>query len=154
MTDAMRDVQGRVAMALVEGLSTQRDAIDVCLSTTAKAFRRGPVRLDSRLNASQGHSRAAQAAKARAVKEMRQAFVWWAKALGPLPAQAVVLLVRCGPRPLDGDNLQAAWKAARDGLALGWGVDDGDTSRVRWVYEQAKAEYSAGVYVYDAGVAP
>lgn len=51
-----------------------------------------------------------------------------------LPAS--VRLTRVAPRPLDGDNLQRAMKAVRDGVADWLGVDDRD-ERVRWFYAQA-----------------
>lgn len=48
-----------------------------------------------------------------------------------------VRLVRCGPRKLDSDNLQGAFKAIRDGIAKAFGVDDGD-ERIEWLYGQQK----------------
>ena len=42
-----------------------------------------------------------------------------------------VILTRCGGRKLDSDNLVSAFKAVRDGVAEGLGVDDGDAS-VAW----------------------
>ncbi|MDB5297798.1 MAG: Bcep22 hypothetical protein [Phycisphaerales bacterium] len=47
----------------------------------------------------------------------------------------VVTLTRIGPRELDGDNLQGAFKAVRDMVALELGVDDADP-RVTWEYAQ------------------
>jgi hypothetical protein len=52
---------------------------------------------------------------------------------GPL----VVTLTRVAPRELDGDNLQRALKAVRDGIADALGVDDRDP-RVTWQYGQAR----------------
>jgi len=46
-----------------------------------------------------------------------------------------VRLTRVGPKVLDGDNLQSAFKATRDAIARRLGVDDGD-SRIRFEYEQ------------------
>jgi hypothetical protein len=46
-----------------------------------------------------------------------------------------VRLVRIAPRRLDGDNLQRALKAIRDGVADWLGVDDGDP-RLTWLYDQ------------------
>lgn len=48
-----------------------------------------------------------------------------------------VRLVRCGPRKLDSDNLQGAFKAIRDGIAKAFGVDDGD-EQIEWLYGQQK----------------
>lgn len=41
-------------------------------------------------------------------------------------------------RDLDDDNLAAAFKHFRDGVADGLRVDDGDKSKVRWRYGEAK----------------
>jgi hypothetical protein len=50
----------------------------------------------------------------------------------------VVRLTRVAPSSgLDGDNLQGALKAVRDGVADALGVDDRD-SRVRWEYAQRR----------------
>lgn len=46
-----------------------------------------------------------------------------------------VLLVRIGPRRLDGDNLQGALKAVRDAVAEWVGIDDGN-DWYEWVYAQ------------------
>ncbi len=56
---------------------------------------------------------------------------------------AVITLTRLAPRRLDTDNLAAACKAARDGVADWLGVDDGD-ARIEWRCEQRSA--GAGVY--------
>lgn len=58
-----------------------------------------------------------------------------------------VTLLRVAPRTLDGDNLQGAFKALRDGIADRLGVADNDP-RVTWQYQQAKGkpkEYTAFV---------
>jgi hypothetical protein len=49
-----------------------------------------------------------------------------------------VVLVRQGKKKLDGDNLQAALKACRDGVADALGVEDNDP-RITWEYDQAPA---------------
>lgn len=55
--------------------------------------------------------------------------------VGPLPLR--VRMVRVAPRPLDDDNLRAAFKAVRDGIAEALGVDDGPREgRVAWEYGQ------------------
>ena len=58
--------------------------------------------------------------------------------VGPL----VVTLTRISPRALDGDNLQSAFKASRDGVADWLGTDDAD-SRVTWAYAQERAKTQA-----------
>ena len=68
----------------------------------------------------------------------------------PLPVQ--VTLTRIAPRPLDGDNLQAALKHVRDGVADALGVDD-RTALVEWVYRQqrgAAREYGVAVTIEPA----
>lgn len=55
----------------------------------------------------------------------------WPKGSRP----ATVILSRLGPRQLDGDNLQAGFKAVRDQVAAECGIDDGDPG-VTWIYEQ------------------
>lgn len=50
-----------------------------------------------------------------------------------------VTITRFGVRELDGDNLSAAYKATRDGIASRLGVDD-KTRLVRWVYAQQKCK--------------
>lgn len=54
-----------------------------------------------------------------------------------LRVPCVVTLTRIAPRGLDGDNLQGALKAIRDGVADGLGVDDGDP-RITWLYDQRR----------------
>jgi hypothetical protein len=60
-----------------------------------------------------------------------------------------VTLTRIAPRVLDGDNLQSALKACRDGVADFLKVDDRD-ARVKWLYEQRKGrakEYAVEVVI-------
>lgn len=49
----------------------------------------------------------------------------------------LVTLVRVGPKPLDGDNLQSALKAVRDAVAALLEIDDGDV-RIEWRYQQER----------------
>jgi hypothetical protein len=63
----------------------------------------------------------------------------------PLPC--IVTMTRVSAGELDGDNLQGAFKAVRDGIADALGVDDRD-KRVEWRYEQRRvARGSYGVIV-------
>lgn len=60
-----------------------------------------------------------------------------------------VTLVRVAPRKLDSDNLAAAFKACRDGVADALGIDDRDP-RVTWLYDQRRGrpkEYAAEVVI-------
>lgn len=70
----------------------------------------------------------------------------------PLPADhsspMVVLITRLGRRVLDDDNLATACKHIRDGVAEALGVNDGDTSKVVWAYEQEHSqEYKVRVEI-------
>jgi len=81
-------------------------------------------------------------AKAKRMKRLREVGQWLG-AVGRLTPGLVdmglvVLLVRCAPRLLDDDNLAAALKPVRDGVADALGIDDRD-SRVTWVVAQEKA---------------
>ena len=49
-----------------------------------------------------------------------------------------VLLTRIGARMLDDDNLAGAFKAVRDGIADGLGINDGSDA-VQWRYAQEKS---------------
>ena len=54
-------------------------------------------------------------------------------------AEFVVTIGRIAPRKLDDDNLRAAAKSVRDGVADFLGIDDGD-ARIEWRYEQMKGK--------------
>lgn len=54
---------------------------------------------------------------------------------GAFPICFLITLTRIGGRTLDGDNLQMALKATRDGVADWLGIDDGD-KRLTWVCRQ------------------
>lgn len=72
--------------------------------------------------------------KAKRVKAHRTA----ARLLCPVyPLPCIVTLTRVAPRALDDDNLRAALKSCRDGVADRLGIDDRDP-RVEWRYGQAK----------------
>lgn len=51
--------------------------------------------------------------------------------------QCAVVLTRVSPRPFDDDNLAAAFKSIRDGIAARWEVDDGGPDVV-WLYDWRK----------------
>jgi hypothetical protein len=51
--------------------------------------------------------------------------------------QCAVVLTRVSPRPFDDDNLAAAFKSIRDGMATRWDIDDGDDAVV-WLYDWCK----------------
>lgn len=79
------------------------------------------------------------------IREWREHLLW------KHPLHLEVTLTRVAPRMLDGDNLQAAFKAVRDEIADALGVDDGD-ARVRWLYGQRKGlvkEYAVEVEILE-----
>ena len=49
-----------------------------------------------------------------------------------------LVLRRESPRPFDDDNLAAAFKSIRDGIAERWGLDDGSDDIV-WLYDWVKS---------------
>lgn len=68
---------------------------------------------------------------------------------GPL---LVVTLTRVAPHRLDSDNLAAALKGVRDGIASRLGVDDG-SALVRWEYAQESGDEAVRVDIRRAEVA-
>jgi hypothetical protein len=90
-----------------------------------------PLRLPSLLN-----SRMHWRALARIKKQQRDAVAMALSVRKPLPPlPATVTFTRIGKRMLDSDNLQGAFKAARDQVADMMGVDDG-SPLWEWRYEQ------------------
>lgn len=51
-----------------------------------------------------------------------------------------VWLTRIAPRKMDTDNLASSFKHCQDQIAAWLGIDDGDTSKVCWRYQQRKGE--------------
>lgn len=137
-------------------LRQRLEALRLVLESEHVAASRTAYRLESRANAANGFSHAARAAKARKVKEQRavgarlalpllRPFRDWSES--PIVDWFAVRLVRIAPRPLDTDNLEAAFKALRDGMAQTFGVDDRDP-RVRYVVDQAKGPAAVEAYLY------
>jgi|SRR5882672_8617930 len=61
-----------------------------------------------------------------------------------------VTLTRVGAKLLDPGNIETAFKAVQDSIAAKLGVDDGDTEKVQWVYQQeaiGKHKYSVRVEI-------
>lgn len=93
------------------------------------------------------------AAKGRRVKGQRgMAYAKCLQHLGckpkdtPLPGNFTITLIRImvgRQRPYDGDNLQNALKAVRDGIADYLGIDDG-SNRLKWLYEQERGSGERG----------
>ena len=96
-----------------------------------------PIKTVSELN-----RREHWASRARRVKAQRAATMLALRCCRVQPREEYlgamtirVLLVRVGPRRLDGDNLQGALKAVRDAVAEWIGIDDGDPI-YEWIYAQ------------------
>ena len=78
------------------------------------------------------------AVKAKLAKSHRsKAFSALASVAAPPAPPCTLVLTRVAPRALDGDNLQSAFKAVRDGVADWLGVDDGHKD-LDWQYNQRK----------------
>ena len=94
-----------------------------------------PIRIESTQNL-----REHWAARAKRTREHRQA-AWYSlrAAKAPHAMPCTVTLTRIAPRALDGDNLQAGVKGARDGVADWLQADDADP-RITWLYAQAKGK--------------
>lgn len=52
-----------------------------------------------------------------------------------------VRLTRVGPRKLDRDNLASSLKHVIDYVAFRLGADDGDESKIAWIYDQMPIGY-------------
>lgn len=105
-----------------------------------------PMRLPSAANLREHHM-----ARARRVKDQRK---WVGLALRSVRPRLAVggglrcTLTRVGPRPLDSDNLDGAFKAVRDAVAEWMGVDDGDEGPDgfwEWKCEQRKGLYAVEI---------
>ncbi len=108
-----------------------------------------PLRLVSVANQREHWSKKAKRAKAHrsaAVLMLAPRVAAYAKL-----ARFVVTLTRIAPRALDGDNLQSAFKACRDGVADALGTSDNDP-RILWDYrqERGKPKYYAVTITIEA----
>jgi hypothetical protein len=104
-----------------------------------------PLRLVSTLNRREHHmarARRVAAERGPAMLVTRMALPW----PRPLEGSFHVELIRIGPKKLDGDNLQGACKAVRDGVAEALEIDDG-SDRLTWVYGQERGAYGVRITV-------
>ena len=76
----------------------------------------------------------------------RAFFAHWKVLRGNEAMRMRVVLTRSGPRALDSDNLQGAFKAVRDQVAEFLGLDDG-SDRFDWVYLQARGLYEVTIHM-------
>ncbi len=98
-----------------------------------------------------GHwaKRARRASEQRAIVRMSLATQTARTPVGTLRIRTT----RIAPRRLDGDNLHAALKAVRDGVADYLGVDDGDSS-LAWEVAQERGEpkeYAVRIEIWRHG---
>jgi len=71
------------------------------------------------------------------------------------PTPCVVHMTRLSTTLCDDDNLQGALKAVRDEIARVFGVDDGPTGPVKWMYAQEKCKRGAHgvrVEIFDIAI--
>ena len=117
---------------------------------TAYAFRL-PIRIVSVANAREHWSAKAKRAKDHRFTAYMATRAWLRGRKLPRPIE--VTLTRLAPRKLDGDNLQSAFKALRDGVADALAIDDG-SAEATWLYEQRVGkprEYAAIVTIQPRG---
>lgn len=99
------------------------------------------------------------AEKARIAKHQRgSAGVWTVKALTASPPVKyrgpwTIVICRIGPRKLDSDNLAISAKHVRDGVADALGIDDGDETKVKWLYDQRTPKEAGTTQRYEVRVA-
>ena len=79
-------------------------------------------------------------ARARRAQTHRRSALLVPKLAWRFPVE--ITLTRLGGRQMDDDNLVAAFKALRDGIAARLGLDDADP-RLRWRYEQEPHPHDA-----------
>ncbi len=108
-----------------------------------------PLRLPSLANARLHWARRAKLAREqRGVVQWSLAcqFRWQLRQFFRWPSPVAITLTRIGPRTLDSDNLEAACKHVRDGVADALGMDDGDP-RLTWRYEQRKGKWGVEIRI-------
>lgn len=78
---------------------------------------------------------------------------YWAPTLRHVRNPVAVGLVRISPGKLDGDNLQASFKAVRDAIARCYGKDDADwkAESISWTYAQMSMGKLYGVRIAVQG---
>lgn len=79
------------------------------------------------------------AKRARRARSQRQTAKLLLRSATRPDGPVAITLTRIAPRALDSDNLAAALKAVRDGVADALGVDDG-SAQIDWRYAQRRGE--------------
>jgi len=130
-------------------LLRQHAALTFVLRDAPTAMASTPLELRNPLNGSGGTTRGGRMAEAKRKKALRAAGYLLGKRLLPSLTKwpVAVVLTRVSPRAFDDDNLAAAFKPVRDGLADAWIVDDADP-RVTWLYDDARGAEQVRVEVW------
>lgn len=91
--------------------------------------------------------------KAKRARNQQNAIAFWADTFRHVRLPQAVGLVRIAPGKLDGDNLQASFKAVRDAIARIYGRDDADwkANSISWSYEQMSQGRLYGVRIAVQG---
>jgi hypothetical protein len=119
-----------------------------CLGFTGRPeFLIQTVRFDTKLIGSQNLRERWQVRAARVRHERKHAGLRCLVLQRPTQWPCTVTLIRIGPRNLDGDNLQGAFKGTRDGIADWLGVNDGDETKVLWKYAQERGPYGVRIEI-------
>lgn len=125
-------------------LQRLRDALNVALADEPLDAQRVALKLTNPLNgrgvtASRGARMAANAERQRH-RSVGECIGFRLVPLNVIvKTPVVVLLTRHSPKKFDDDNLAAAFKSVRDGLAEAWGVNDG-SDEVTWLYDWQKSK--------------
>lgn len=112
------------------------------------------LQLRNPLNGSGGTTKGARYAANNRRKDERARGRVLAMRLAKPHCDVVVVLTRISPKAFDSDNLEAAFKSVRDGMAEAWGINDADP-RVTWVtdWRQGKAHaVEAALWVVPDGI--
>lgn len=119
-----------------------------------------PIKTTNPLNGQTGNSRVASVIRSRARAEQHAtAFMLVAAALKMRldlrdgVDRYVVTLTRVSAGTMDTDGLAASQKGVRDGIAAALKIDDGDTHRLTFRYEQRKGpqkKHSVEVLIEEA----
>ena len=151
MTPNLRDIEAR-HLGWRGRLERLHASLAFVLANTSTAATSTPCELRNPLNGSGGTTRGGRMAEAKRKKALRQVGYLLGKRLLPSLTSwpVAVVLTRGAPRALDDDNLAAAFKSIRDGLADAWHVDDADP-RVTWLYNDAKTAERVFVEVWCMG---
>lgn len=136
-----------------ERLRAKAWAIGVAASTQPLLTRELPLKLRSRANEAIATRRGRRGQAARTKAQRSAARMVFGGLRLDIKVRTVVRLVRVSPRELDGDNLEAALKAVRDGVADALKINDRDP-RVEWLadWEPGKAhQHAVRIEVYREG---